>query len=78
MLSGTGDPDQPHGYPFQGPGLLARMAPFAAIVVLAAASLALPPGPASGSAAAVSLGQLAAVAGAFALPWARLPGWLAE
>jgi hypothetical protein len=48
LLSGTDDLDQPPGYPFRGPGLLVRVAPFAAVAVLAEASLALPPGPVSG------------------------------
>jgi signal transduction histidine kinase len=77
MLSGTDDPDQPAGYPFRGPGLLVRVAPFAAIAILAEASLALPPGPESGVAVAVSIALLVVVATAFALPWPRLPGWLA-
>ena len=77
MLSGTDDPDQPPGYPFRGPGLLVRVAPFAAITVLAEASLALPPRPQSGASAAVSLVLLLAVAAAFALPWPRLPAFLA-
>jgi signal transduction histidine kinase len=77
MLSGTDDPDQPPGYPFRGPGLLVRVAPFGAIAVLAEASLALPPGPQSGASVAVSLVLLLAVAAAFALPWPRLPAFLA-
>ena len=77
MLSGTDDPDQPPGYPFRGPGLLVRVAPFAAIAVLAEASLALPPRPQSGTSVAVSLVLLLAVAAAFALPWPRLPAFLA-
>jgi hypothetical protein len=48
LLSGADDLDQPPGYPFRGPGLLVRVAPFAAIAALAEASLALPPGPVSG------------------------------
>jgi len=76
LLSGTDDLDQSPGYPFRGPGLLVRVAPFAAIAVLAEASLALPPGPVSGRATAVSVALLVAVAAAFALPWPRLPAWL--
>jgi signal transduction histidine kinase len=64
------------GYPFRGPGLLARVGPFAAIAVLAEASLALPPGPASTWAAVASVVLLVAVAAAFLLPWSRLPGWM--
>jgi hypothetical protein len=67
---------RPAGYPFRGPGLLARVGPFAAIAVLAEASLALPPGPASTSAAVASVVLLAAVAAAFLLRWSRLPGWM--
>jgi len=73
--AGIGDPDQP-GYPFRGPGLLVRVAPFGAIALLAEASLALSPGPAPAWQVAISLVLLGAVAAAFALPWARLPGWL--
>jgi signal transduction histidine kinase len=64
------------GYPFRGPGLLARVGPFAAIAVLAEASLALPPGPASTGATAASVVLLVAVAAAFLPPWPRLPGWM--
>jgi signal transduction histidine kinase len=67
---------RPAGYPFRGPGLLARAGPFAAIAVLAEASLALPPGPTSTPAAVASVVLLAAAAAAFLLPWPRLPGWL--
>ena len=61
------------GYPFRGPGRLARVGPFAAIAVLAEASLALPPGPASTWAVVASVVLLVAVAAAFLLPWSRLP-----
>jgi len=67
--------DSPAGYPFRGPGLLARVWPFAAIAVLAEASLALPPGPTSTWAPAASVVLLLATAAAFLLPWSRLPGW---
>jgi signal transduction histidine kinase len=67
---------RPAGYPFRGPGLLVRVGPFAAIAVLAEASLMLPPGPASMWAAVVSVVLLVAVAAAFLLPWPRLPGWM--
>lgn len=76
LPAGADGPEQPPGYPFRGPGLLVRAAPFAAIAVLAEASLALPPDPAPAWAVAVSLMLLLAVAAAFALPWQRLPGWL--
>jgi len=75
LLAGTDDPEQPPGYPFRGPGLLVRTVPFAAIAILAEASLALTSGPISPWAATVSLVLLIAVAAAFALPWQRLPGW---
>ncbi|HEY2575759.1 MAG TPA: histidine kinase [Streptosporangiaceae bacterium] len=68
--------DLPPGYPFQGPGLLARAAPFAVVAVLAEASLALPPGPVSLGAVVASAVLLAAVLAAVALPWSRLPAWL--
>jgi signal transduction histidine kinase len=76
LLSGTDDLDRPPGYPFRGPGLLVRVAPFAAIAALAEASLALTPGPAPVAAVVVSLAVLLSVAAAFALPWEVLPGWL--
>ncbi|HTX82177.1 MAG TPA: hypothetical protein VME44_08365 [Streptosporangiaceae bacterium] len=68
---------QPAGYPFHGLGVRARAIPFAAIAVVAEASLALPPGPKSPSATGVSIGLLLATAGFFLLPWSRLPGWAA-
>jgi hypothetical protein len=68
--------DQPPGYPFRGPGLLGRLAPFAAIAALAEASLALTSGPTPALAVVMSLVLLLAVAAAFALPWQLLPGWL--
>jgi signal transduction histidine kinase len=67
---------RPAGYPFRGYGPLARVAPFAVVAVLAEASLALPPGPGSAWATAVSVVLLLAVPAAFLLPWARLPAWL--
>lgn len=76
LVTGTDDLDLPPGYPFRGPGLLVRIAPFAAIAVLAEASLALTSGPVPGAAVAVSVVLLLAVAAAFALPWERLPDWL--
>jgi len=57
-------------------GLLARIAPFAALACLAEASLALPPGPASlpeAIASAVILVVTAALV--VLLPWDRLPAW---
>ena len=69
-------PGQPPGFPFRGPGLLARVVPFAVVAVLAEVSLALP-GPAvrSTPAVIVSIVLLLATAGLFALPWRRLPAW---
>ena len=75
LLTGADDPEQPPGYPFRGPGLLVRVLSFAAIAVLAEASLLLPSGPVQAWAVAVSLVLLFAVAAGFALPWQRLPGW---
>ena len=63
------------GYPFRGPGVLTRVAPFAVVAALAEASLALPPGPKSVPAALVSVLLLLTVPAAFLLPWPRLPGW---
>jgi signal transduction histidine kinase len=63
------------GYPFRGPGWAGRVLPFAALAVLAEASLALPPGSSSTVAGVASAVLLAVTAAAFALPWARLPGW---
>ena len=72
MLSSA---SQTTGYPFRGRGLAARVLPFAVVAVLAEASLALPPGSTSEPAAIISVVLLAVTAAAFALPWARLPGW---
>ena len=58
-------------------GLLVRIAPFAALAVIAEASLLLPPGPASLPNAVASVLLLAAVAAEIAfVPWPRVPGWL--
>lgn len=67
--------DQHPGYPFRGPGLLVRVAPFGAIAVLAEVSLALTSGSVPAWPLAISLVLLLAVAAAFALPWERLPSW---
>ena len=73
---GPPGPGQPPGFPFRGPGLLARVVPFAVVAVLAEVSLALPgPGVQSTPAAIVSIVLLLATAGLFALPWHRLPTW---
>jgi signal transduction histidine kinase len=84
MASGPGSTAQPElppvsgevpGYPFRGPGLVARVAPFAAVAVLAEASLALSPGPQSQPALIASVVLLLATGAAFLLPWPRLPRW---
>ena len=57
-------------------GLLARIAPFAALAILAEVSLALPPGPASVPDAIASAAILALTAALVVLlPWDRLPAW---
>jgi signal transduction histidine kinase len=63
------------GYPFRGPGALARAAPFAAIAALAEASLALPPLPGDLWPVLVSLVLLAIPPAFVLLPWPRLPHW---
>lgn len=68
--------ERPPGFPFRGPGLLARVAPFAVVAVLAEVSLALPEsGVQSTPAVITSVVLLLATAALFALPWARLPAW---
>jgi hypothetical protein len=58
-------------------GLLVRIAPFAALALIAEASLLLPPGPASLPDALISVLLLAAVAAEIAfVPWPEVPGWL--
>ena len=70
-------PGRPPGYPFRGPALRARVAPFAVVMVLAEASLALPSaGRTSDWPGIASLLLLVATAAAFALPWPRLPVWM--
>ncbi len=61
--------------PFRGPGLLARIAPFAIVALGAEASLALPPGGHSPAAVIVSIVLLLAVAASLLLPWQRMPAW---
>jgi signal transduction histidine kinase len=57
-------------------GLLTRIAPFAALAILAEASLALPPGPASIPEAIASVVILLVTAALVVLvPWDRLPAW---
>jgi signal transduction histidine kinase len=58
-------------------GLLVRIAPFAALALIAEASLLLPPGPASLPDALISVLLLAGVAAEIAfVPWPEVPGWL--
>jgi signal transduction histidine kinase len=71
LVSGTAP-----GYPFRGHGLVARVVPFAAVAVLAEASLALPPGTTAYPAVITSIALLLLTAAEFFLPWARLPAWL--
>ncbi len=67
-------PDNPL---LQRDGLLVRIAPFAALALIAEASLLLPPGPASLPDAIASVLLLAGVAAGIAfVPWPRVPGWL--
>lgn len=57
-------------------GLLTRIAPFAALAILAEASLALPPGPVSTPEAIASVLILLVTAALVVLvPWDRLPAW---
>ena len=64
------------GGPFRRDGLFKRAFPFAAVAILAEASLALPPGPKSAGYTALSVILLVAVLAAVPLvPWDRLPPW---
>ena len=82
LKDGSSHPDSapdaawPAGSPFQGPGLVAKVAPFALVAVAAEVSLALPPGTSAWTAVTVSLVLLAAAGLAFLLPWDRLPAWM--
>ena len=70
-------PGAPAGYPFRGPGLWARVAPFGIVAVLAQASLALPSGSRMSAPAVVaSTVLLLALPAVFVLPWTRLPSWM--
>jgi len=72
MLFGTSlRSDGTAGSPFQGPGLWARVAPFAIVAVLAEASLALPSGHESGGAVLASVLLLLAATAGVLLPWSR-------
>jgi hypothetical protein len=63
--------------PFRRDGLFKRASPFAAVAVLAEASLALPPGPKSGGYTALSVVLLVTVFASIPLaPWNRLPKWM--
>src|ERR1700760_3591589 len=76
MLSAMSAPSgERAGVPFRGPSLWPRVLPFAAVAVLAEASMALPPGPHSAGAVLASVLLLVATAAAFLLPWDRLPEW---
>ena len=67
-------PDNPL---LQRDGLLVRIAPFAALALIAEASLLLPPGPSSLPYAVVSVLLLAGVAAEIIfVPWPQVPGWL--
>lgn len=67
-------PDNPL---LQRDGLLVRIAPFAALGLIAEASVLLPPGPASLPYAIVSVLLLAGVAAEIIfVPWPQVPGWL--
>ena len=71
----SGNADEKSGNPFTGPAVSSRVLPFAAVAVLAEASVALPPGPQSGGAVVASVLLLLLTAAAFFLPWSRLPDW---
>jgi signal transduction histidine kinase len=71
----SGKADATTGHPFTGPAVWSRVLPFAAVAVLAEASVALPPGPQSGGAVVASVLLLLLTAAAFFLPWSRLPDW---
>jgi len=76
LFSGTsGNASEQTSNPFTGPAAWSRVLPFAAVAVLAEASVALPPGPQSGGAVVASVVLLLATAAAFFLPWPRLPDW---
>jgi diguanylate cyclase (GGDEF)-like protein len=63
--------------PFRRNGLFTRALPFAAVAIVAEASLALPPGPTSAGYTALSVVLLVAVFASIPLaPWNRLPKWM--
>ncbi len=61
--------------PFRHDGLLRRIGPFAVVALIAEASIALPPGPASGTDTVISLILLFLTTLGCFLPWDRLPTW---
>nr|WP_202539647.1 hypothetical protein [Streptomyces sp. SID8379] len=64
------------GRQFQQPGLASRAVPFALVAVVATVSVLVPHGDIrSWTAYTVSVTLLLLCAGAFLLPWQRLPGW---
>jgi diguanylate cyclase (GGDEF)-like protein len=72
------DDEPPHrDGPFERPGLLRRVLPFALVFAFAEASLTLSPSSVSLGDALISVVLLGAVAGALFLPWDRLPAALA-
>jgi signal transduction histidine kinase len=66
----------PGDSPFRRPGLFSRVWPFAAVAILAEASLALPPASHDWAAVTVSAALLLIVAAEFAMPWESLPAKL--
>ncbi|MGW8952240.1 hypothetical protein [Streptomyces sp. NPDC055709] len=64
------------GWQFQQPGLASRVVPFVAVAVVATVSVLVPdPGFRSWAEYLVSVALLLGCAGAFILPWQRLPVW---
>ncbi len=61
--------------PFRRQGLGRRIWIFVLVALVAEASLAWPPGPASTVDALISVGLLALTAGLILCPWHRMPGW---
>ncbi len=70
------EPVPPRGVePFRRDGLARRIGPFAAVALLAEASLALPPGPTSTTYSITSVCLLFVCGACVFLPWDRLPTW---
>jgi len=61
--------------PFQRPGLWHRIWAFTLVALVAEASLAWPPGPASDIDTIISVALLVITAGLIALPWDHMPAW---